>query len=530
MTVLLDALYDQDLKATLELWQQTPSCRVMMAYESGGWRFAIVRVNTSSGMLEHAVTGDLGELTKGLLNGWAVARPAFSNKLELYPVPEIPVVATDATAFAAGLALLPETRATKGALTTFIKCRETLLCDMKRPSLPEPVVNWVYARSAGICEFDGCDAVLFKDDRDHYGYYGYLAHIVAAKAKGPRGDEKLSAILAQSPSNIMLCCDIHHRLIDKVEPDSYPRERLEAMIASRVTWRTNQVKTLAYPVVHALAFIGDIAGRTTAFSQHDARKALLEAQLTPSSERVAEYLLRDSQGGNDVNDPGYWSSFLRAFRAQILHIHEAVRGHGAFGTQAEQLAIFPLGNMPAMLLGGWLISEARRVELFSFRRNPGTWIRPGRDVTPITFTWMRPKESLSSAGKVLITLELTTEITDSALSEELLSMPRIRILPSVHGIDVVASERSMERYRATCQDAWAYVVDVLKASEVCICALAPAAAVFAFGMKLQSRLHPRIHMYQMAPQKPPFLAFSLDRHSIIAPHEPPNNVLQLEAF
>lgn len=530
MAVLLDALYDRDLKATLELWQQTPNCRVMMACESDGWRFAIVRFNASTGAPEHAVTGDLGELTKEFLNGWAVAKPAFSNKLELHAVSQIPIVSTDATAFAADLAVLPVAKATKGALTKFVKCREALLSDIKRPSLPEQVVNWVYARSAGICEFEGCDTVLFKDDRDHYGYYGYLAHIVAAKAKGPRGDEALSAVLAQSPENIMLCCDVHHRLIDKVDPDSYPRKRLEAMVASRVMWRTNQVKTLAYPVVHALAFIGDIAGRTTTFSQHDARQALLKAQLNPASERVAEYLLRDSQGGNDVNDPGYWSSFLRAFRSQILHIHEAVRGHGAFGTQAEQLAIFPLGNMPAMLLGGWLIGEARRVELFSFRRNHGTWVRPEPDTAPITFTWTKPVEPPSAAGKVLITLELTAEITDAALNDELMSMPRIRIVPSVHGVDVVEPVKAMEAYRVACQEAWAYVVDVLKASEVCICAVAPAAAVFVFGMKLQARLHPRIHMYQMAPQKPPFRAFSLDRNTIIAPHEPPNNVLQLEAF
>ncbi|MBA6097136.1 SAVED domain-containing protein [Pseudomonas juntendi] len=530
MPVLLDALYDRDLKATLELWQQTPNCRVVMAYESDGWRFAIVRLDSSSSELDQAITGDLGELTKEFLSGWAVAKAAFSIKLELHAVSQIPVVATDATAFAAGLAVLPQAKATKGALAAFVKSREALLSDLKRPGLPEQVVNWVYSRSAGICEFEGCDAILFKDDRDHYGYYGYLAHIVAAKAKGPRGDEKLSAVLSQSPENIMLCCDVHHRLIDKVDPDSYSRKRLEAMVASRVMWRTNQVKTLAYPVVHALAFIGDIAGRTTTFSQHDARKALLQAQLNPASERVVEYLLRDSQGGNDVNDPGYWSSFLRAFRSQILHIHDAVRGHGAFGSHAEQLAIFPLGNMPAMLLGGWLIGEARRVELFSFRRNHGTWVRPEPDPAPVTFAWTKPDQPPLPACKVLITLELTAEITDSALNDELLSMPRIRIVPSVHGVDVVVLPEAMEAYRVACHEAWAYVTDVLKASEVCICAIAPAAAVFAFGMKLQARLHPLIHMYQMAPQKPPFRAFSLGRHTIIAPHEPPHNELQLEAY
>lgn len=529
MPVLLDALYDKDLKATLERWKLTPESRVMMAYEQGGWRFVIARLDTSSDTLVHAVTGELGVLAQALLIDWATAKGPAANKLELFAGTGLPVVGTDVTNFVEGLLKLPVTKATKRELTAFFKGREALLSNMSRPSLPEQVVNWIYARSGGICEFEGCDAALFKDDRDHFGYYGYLAHIVAAKANGPRGDAALSVVLAQSPSNIMLCCDIHHRLIDKVDPDSYPRERLEAMVAAREIWRAHQVKTLAWPVVHALAFIGDIAGRTTTFSQHDARKALMEAQLMPTSERVVEYFLRDSQGGNDVNDPGYWSSFLRTFRAQILHVHDALRGHGTFGAQAEQLAIFPLGNMPAMLLGGWLVGEARRVELFSFRRSKGTWLHPKSEI-PTTFTWTPPAEALQKGGKVLITLELTAEITDAALNEELLAMPRIRIQPSAYGVDVVALPASMEKYREACQKAWAYAVDVLKASEVSVCTVAPAAAVFAFGMKLQSRLHPRVHMYQMAPQKPPFLAFSLDRHAIIAPHEPPNNVLQLDAL
>jgi hypothetical protein len=529
MPVLLDALYDKDLKATLERWKQTPESRVMMAYELGGWRFLIAHLDTSSDTLIHAVTGELGVLAKALLLDWAAEKGPAVNKLELLDGTGLPVVGSDVTNFVEGLLKRPVTKATKKAFTVFFKDREALLSNMSRANLPEQVVNWVYARSSGICEFEGCDAILFKDDRGHFGYYGYLAHIVAAKANGPRGDAALSAVLAQSPSNIMLCCDVHHRLIDKVDPDSYPRERLEAMVAAREIWRTHQVRTLGWPVVHALAFVGDIAGRTTTFSQHDARKALMEAQLMPSSERVVEYFLRDSQGGNDVNDPGYWSSFLRTFRAQILHIHDALRGHGAFGAQAEQLAIFPLGNMPAMLLGGWLVGEARRVELFSFRRSQGTWVRP-KPEAPTTFTWTPPTESLPAGGKVLITLELTAEVTDVALNEELLAMPRIRIQPSVYGVDVVALPASMEKYRETCQEAWAYAVDVLKASEVSVCTVAPAAAVFAFGMKMQARLHPRIHMYQMAPQKPPFLAFSLDRHTIIAPHEPPNNVLQLDAL
>ncbi|CAN7446597.1 SAVED domain-containing protein [Pseudomonas sp. LjRoot277] len=527
MSVPLDAMYDQQLRAALEAWQHSSTSRVVLATEAGGWRFAFFRFDATTSDPQEAITGDFGVLSRDLALQWAGDKQLVA-KLEYAVMDDVPHVSVNTELFAALLLASVPAKATKKAVQAFLKQRDALLEDMKRPNLPGEVINWVFARSAGICEFEGCPAELFRDNLGNYGYYGYLAHIVAAKPKGPRGDDHLSAELAQSPSNIMLCCDIHHRLIDKVDPDSFSRERLQGMVATRVNWRTNQAASLSYPIVHALAFIGDIAGRTTTYSQHDGRQALLAAHLTPVSERVAEYLLRDAQGGNDVNDPGYWANFLRVFRAQILHIHTAIRGDGAFGAQAQELAVFPLGNMPAMLLGGWLVGEARRVELFSFRRNPGTWVRPDDSEPAVKFEWTKPP-GVKVGSHVLITLEITSEITDAALTAEMLNMSRIRILSTTYGVDVVAPKEAMERFRNTCQEAWAYAVDVLHASEISICTVAPAAAIFALGMKLQSRLHPRIHMFQMAPKALPFHAFTLDRHAISVPPHAPGSVLQLDA-
>lgn len=356
MPVVLDALYDNDLAITLACWRDSPSARVIMIVQSEGWRYVFLYLaNKQQHKVERAVTGELGAFTKELLLAWVKRGARFATDLEWAQSERPPIVGTDITDFAEPFLFDASPKATKLAIEKFVKFREKLLSDPKRPGLPESIINWVYARSSGICEFEGCSQQLFKDDRLNYGYYGYLAHIVAAKAKGPRGDEGLSPALADSPSNLMLCCDVHHRLIDKVDPDSYNTATLTKMVQSREAWRHNQIETLSYPLVHAFAFIGDIAGRTTTFSHHDARKALLAAKLMPANERVVEYALRDTQGGNDVNDPGYWASFLRAFRGQILQIYTAIRGDGAFGVNAHELAIFPLGNMPAMLLGGWVV-------------------------------------------------------------------------------------------------------------------------------------------------------------------------------
>jgi hypothetical protein len=43
----------------------------------------------------------------------------------------------------------------------------------------------------------------------------YIAHIVADKPGGSRGDIVLSPLLDTDIKNFMLLCDSHHRLIDK---------------------------------------------------------------------------------------------------------------------------------------------------------------------------------------------------------------------------------------------------------------------------------------------------------------------------
>jgi len=43
----------------------------------------------------------------------------------------------------------------------------------------------------------------------------YIAHIVAEKPDGPRGDPARSPLLADAIENLMLLCDVHHRLIDR---------------------------------------------------------------------------------------------------------------------------------------------------------------------------------------------------------------------------------------------------------------------------------------------------------------------------
>jgi hypothetical protein len=83
----------------------------------------------------------------------------------------------------------------------------------------------VWTQAGGLCSFPGCHAELLKD-RQHL--VGQLAHIVANRANGPRGDETLSEELSDDPANIVLLCYAHHRQVDD-DPDTWTAERLRTI-------------------------------------------------------------------------------------------------------------------------------------------------------------------------------------------------------------------------------------------------------------------------------------------------------------
>lgn len=88
----------------------------------------------------------------------------------------------------------------------------------------------VMLESHGLCMFEGCGEDLgFDELTGEHGNFGYLAHNVAASPSGPRGKQVLSKKLSNDPKNILLLCDKHHRLIDKVAAADYSADQLSLM-------------------------------------------------------------------------------------------------------------------------------------------------------------------------------------------------------------------------------------------------------------------------------------------------------------
>lgn len=90
--------------------------------------------------------------------------------------------------------------------------------------------NLLWAISGGRCEYEGCNKILHTDILTKKRYNSaYIAHIVADKPDGPRGDIVRSKLLCDNIGNLMLLCNEHHNLIDKVDVKGHPESRLLVM-------------------------------------------------------------------------------------------------------------------------------------------------------------------------------------------------------------------------------------------------------------------------------------------------------------
>lgn len=98
------------------------------------------------------------------------------------------------------------------------------------PDFTKGTKETVWRESFGRCMFTGCGEKLDYDNvSGTSGNYAYLAHNVASSENGPRGIKKLSKELSDKPSNVLLLCDKHHRLIDKIAASDYTASALSAM-------------------------------------------------------------------------------------------------------------------------------------------------------------------------------------------------------------------------------------------------------------------------------------------------------------
>ncbi len=227
--------------------------------------------------------------------------------------------------------------------------------------------NLLWAISGGRCQYDGCNKVLHTDILTKKQYNNaYIAHIVADSPSGPRGDSVRSLELCNDINNLMLLCDVHHRLIDKEDVTGHPEKRLLDMKKrheERIERLTSIAPNMSSEVILYGANIG-IQNPLLSFSQ---AKEAISDKYYPNSNQAIELGLQNGAFSDDkalywnTEDANLVSQFNLKVKPKLMtgdNLHYSI------------LALAP---QPLLIKLGALINDITDVRVHQRHREPASW-------------------------------------------------------------------------------------------------------------------------------------------------------------
>jgi len=193
--------------------------------------------------------------------------------------------------------------------------------------------------------------------------FGFVAHIVADKPGGPRGDEVRSPQLADEPDNLMLLCSTHHKLIDVDELDRHPEGLLLQYKKSHEDRISVQTGITAERASHILLYGAKVGDHTPLVSYGQAAAAMVPdwypAERHPMEIQITGAYEKDK-------DPLYWSTEIRALREGFA---ERVKPRIA-RREVNHLSVFGIAPMPLLVELGRLLGDITPAQVYQLRREP----------------------------------------------------------------------------------------------------------------------------------------------------------------
>lgn len=270
--------------------------------------------------------------------------------------------------------------------------------------IPEKIKILLWGKSAGRCQYKGCNTSLYRDDLTQAEFNQcYIAHIVADSPNGPRGHLTRSEELKQSLNNVMLLCDTHHRLVDRVEIESHPEEVLLLMKKEhedRVALITGINHNMKSEIIIYKASIGNNPVMMT----YDSLKEFVIPEKYPARNAATDLSLSNSTSVDSRKT--FWELQLEnlddQFKDQILpKLRKSELSH---------ISLFAMAPIPLLIKLGTYLNDIQQLDVRQKRRHPDTW-KFGDDLHT-DYSLLLAKEVKKD---VAIKIELSASITDERI-------------------------------------------------------------------------------------------------------------------
>ncbi|HGY9585509.1 TPA: SAVED domain-containing protein [Vibrio harveyi] len=390
------------------------------------------------------------------------------------------------------------------------KSRNELFGQGRGKAISLPTAAKVWHDAGGRCMYRGCGQDLGNTPlTTKTARIAYLAHIVASDPDGPRGNESSHA-LSDAPENIMLMCDGHHRLIDRIDLAGHPAPSLKHM-RDEHTARVNMLLYgLKYPSVQLITLLADLAQVPTNVSTAELCSSALSRKLGPLPE--IKHMLRRTQR-DDRGRSGFWRHFLHEHESDIRELisFTSNRPSQASSVTPDTLGIFPLHLVPVLVLAGRIIGEARNIEVFQYDRDLKTWHWPTESPN------LPPKFDMSyeidgnDLKETILSFELTATLDTNALPEELARSVKgkeigwIRITSTDPNPNCINSKEQLDKFSGFARQAVKTIQDSWRSKVIHVFGISPASTLFRFGQMLQAGNHSVCRVYDRPDGSKPFV-------------------------
>lgn len=239
---------------------------------------------------------------------------------------------------------------------------------MSKTAIPEKVKIRLWGRAAGRCQYEGCNKPLWLDSLTKEEFnVAYIAHIIADKPDGPRGDPELSEKLKDDLSNLMLMCDEHHRLIDKEDEKGHPVERLREMKRKHEDRIFMLTSLMEDKRSHMILYGANVGQHQAPLSFKKASQAMLP-HWYPAEKPAIELSWKNSPFQD--HEETYWAIERENLRRQFA---SGVKPKMSAG-EVEHFSIFALAPQPLLMELGRLLSDIPAAEVYQLHREPPNWI------------------------------------------------------------------------------------------------------------------------------------------------------------
>ncbi|NRB39406.1 MAG: SAVED domain-containing protein [Pseudomonadales bacterium] len=259
----------------------------------------------------------------------------------------------------------------------------------------------VHLAAHSRCMFEGCGEKLNVDDlTGHAGNYSYLAHNVSSSEQSARGGVVISELLSNDPCNVLLLCDKHHRLIDKVAAMDYPAQKLTGMRRKFVETADSLLNGLMYQPIEAYSVLWPVGGHVVSPPTQ-----LQISHILATTKMRAEGPLRNLSDNNDFFMQLAPEELWKILPSHIENVAEKLLQQAHF--QQHRASLFAFGLMPALIALGAKLGNKSHIYPMLRYRDSGSWLWPRSEAKKdVTSVCIDPDLNVLDE-EVVITLSLT---------------------------------------------------------------------------------------------------------------------------